>query len=415
MLKILIVDDEGEKLKQVKKLLNEFKDIPDENVNIAHSSFEAKKLLEDNVYDFMILDLNLPERFGEPPDPEGGYDLLLEINGIPKFKKPLNVVVMTLYPKLKEKFKELFEQKMVVVINYDPSNNKWREQVKQKVCQLIEIDKERARLQNSNSYNYDLAIITAVPVEARSILKLDANWTSITTTPNDSTNYLEGIFKNKEKTLRVVTASQHQMGMPAAAVLSMKLIYNFRPRYLAMVGIAAGKQEKVQLGDIIVVSDSWDYGSGKISENLAHNEESDKKELLFLPDPKYIPIDVGLKEKFMKDYSEILYKIKNNFDGEVPRSDLRIHVKPMASGSAVIQNEDIVKKFIDPINRDLYGIEMETYGVYYAAANASEPRPKVFSIKSVCDFASITKNDHYQKYAAYNSAQFLYYFALNEL
>lgn len=66
-------------------------------------------------------------------------------------------------------------------------------------------------------------------------------------------------------------------------------------------------------------------------------------------------------------------------------------------------------------NRNLLGIEMEAYGVLYAATHATKPRPKVFVAKSVCDFADEQKNDQYQDYAAYTSAKFIYQLALNYL
>jgi nucleoside phosphorylase len=53
---------------------------------------------------------------------------------------------------------------------------------------------------------------------------------------------------------------------------------------------------------------------------------------------------------------------------------------------------------------------MEAYGVYLAAQECSLPRPTCFSLKSVVDFADGDKNDRYQKYAAYTSAQTLKHF-----
>ena len=48
---------------------------------------------------------------------------------------------------------------------------------------------------------------------------------------------------------------------------------------------------------------------------------------------------------------------------------------------------------------------MEAYGVYAAVRMASRPRPVVFSAKSVCDYGTMLKDDKYQRYAAYMSAQ----------
>jgi nucleoside phosphorylase len=59
------------------------------------------------------------------------------------------------------------------------------------------------------------------------------------------------------------------------------------------------------------------------------------------------------------------------------------------------------------VHRELIGVEMEIYGLYAAANNSSNPRPKVFALKSVCDFADSEKDDKAHKYAAYTSARVL--------
>jgi len=47
---------------------------------------------------------------------------------------------------------------------------------------------------------------------------------------------------------------------------------------------------------------------------------------------------------------------------------------------------------------------MEVYGLYAAAAMTGTPRCTPIAIKSVCDFANSEKNDSFQAYAAYTSA-----------
>jgi nucleoside phosphorylase len=56
-------------------------------------------------------------------------------------------------------------------------------------------------------------------------------------------------------------------------------------------------------------------------------------------------------------------------------------------------------------NRDLLGIDMETYAVYHAAFQSRRPKPTAVSLKAVCDFADPDKNDGFQPYAAFVSAQ----------
>ena len=47
--------------------------------------------------------------------------------------------------------------------------------------------------------------------------------------------------------------------------------------------------------------------------------------------------------------------------------------------------------------------------VYFAANNASAPKPKALVVKSICDFANSEKDDKFQKFAAYTSAGYVQY------
>lgn len=101
----------------------------------------------------------------------------------------------------------------------------------------------------------------------------------------------------------------------------------------------------------------------------------------------------------------LLSGIKNNWKTSAPNNDLSLHVGPMASGASVIA-DDHSARMIATQHRELIGIEMEAYAVMAAAELSSEPKPTAIIIKSVCDFADPDKNDNWQQYAAFTSAQF---------
>jgi nucleoside phosphorylase len=198
------------------------------------------------------------------------------------------------------------------------------------------------------------------------------------------------------------------MSSTAAAILSMKMIAAFKPRYLAMVGITAGIPGKTKMGDIIAADPSWDWGCGKFSIV--------KKKFIFMPSPHQLPLDIGIRNKlkqFALDKVSLL-KIKDDWPADKPDHELSLLVGPLASGAAVLA-DGITVATVKQQHRDLLGIEMETYGVFAAAEEAMSPRPSVFSLKSVVDFADGKKSDLYQKYAAFASAQALRYFVENYL
>jgi nucleoside phosphorylase len=198
------------------------------------------------------------------------------------------------------------------------------------------------------------------------------------------------------------------MGMSAAAVAAMKLIHNFRPRYLCMCGITAGVHGKVNMGDILVPSPSWDWGSGKI--------ERKDGESRFAPDPYQISVDQDLRTK-LREYvhkDEFFAGIRARWPAQKPDHPLRLHLGPVASGAAVLADPNVVDSVKDQ-QRKLLGIEMEVYGVMTAGENSAKPCPVTFALKSVCDFGDEHKTDEFQNYAAYTSTTFLYQFALSEL
>ena len=50
---------------------------------------------------------------------------------------------------------------------------------------------------------------------------------------------------------------------------------------------------------------------------------------------------------------------------------------------------------------------MESYGVFLAASNALEPKPRALVVKSVCDYANEEKDDQYQTFAAFTASRFV--------
>lgn len=408
MIKILVVDDDPNKIDDVYSLIYEFSEIPKENIEYVLEIKNAFRRLQKVHYDLVILDIKLPNELGLGKiDEIGGVNLLESIHNTSRIKKPTYIVGLTSHDDSLGDYGQAFIDSLWALLKYNKLTDSWKDQIRKRLKYIVEWKKHNINeVKYNEKYDYDFALITAVEKEYRSVVDLNIEWKAAPIF-NDSTPYQEGTIKGKDRDYKIVVARQHQMGMPAAGVLCMKLIYNFRPRYLCMLGIAAGKRNEVNLGDLLVASESWDYGSGKIRENKPNNESH-----LFEPDPRQIALDSELKEIFLQDYSEILYRIRFEWNKKASKeikNDIKIHVGPLASGAAVIQDETVVKRYIDTQQRKLLGLDMETYATYFAATNCSSPKPKFFSIKSVCDFADKKKNDDYQSYASFVSSQFFYH------
>ena len=81
----------------------------------------------------------------------------------------------------------------------------------------------------------------------------------------------------------------------------------------------------------------------------------------------------------------------------------------------MIKNRAIIDEMILKFDRKTLGIDMESYGVFYAVENAVAPQPKAVCVKAISDFADRDKNNDYQDYAATISAKFSKEFVLDLL
>lgn len=392
---ILVVDDDTSKVKRICEEVRVILGDDGARVQVVRSAAEAVAAMRKQQFDLLVLDLNMPRRTGDGPSPEGGRFVLDAIAGGAVLQRPSHVFGLTAFKDIAAKQLTHFDRESWAIQYYDPAEDVWAERLARK---LGHIAASRA-MPSGGDYKIDCAVITAVDVEMRAVLALPADW-RVVEVEGDESIYHRGQMGD----LSMVACSVNEMGMPSAAAVAMKLIYTFRPRYLAMCGIAAGIG--AELGDILVADQCWDYGSGK-NRLIAPGEHS------LEPGPVPILLNPGLKASilaFVRDGS-ILKGIQSAWTGKPsPTMPLRAIIGPVASGAAVVENAELVKE-IRSHNRKLIGVEMETYGVFVAARVASEPRPLVLSVKSVSDTADHTKSDSHQEYAAFTSARFLGAFA----
>jgi nucleoside phosphorylase len=259
-------------------------------------------------------------------------------------------------------------------------------------------------------YTFDIAIVCALrEPELEKVLETGTElWEEVPQERNDPHTYHRNVYTTRKgNRLRVVAAAPNQMGLAASAVLATKIILRFRPKLVAMVGIAAGvKSESQGFGDILAAEHTFDYGAGK---------EGDKKgNVTFKPDPKPLDIDTALHAR-LKEWQAEGYELDNirrNWPAAKPRTALALHVGPLGSGAAVVDSRRSVKRVMEHW-RKLIGIEMEAYAVHRACKDAVAPAPMYLCLKSICDFAE-NKDDAWQPYAAFTAAQLCYRFLTAE-
>jgi len=263
--------------------------------------------------------------------------------------------------------------------------------------------KDNNCFKNNDKFDYDLAIICAIKKEFDYIKDLSDSWDELKI--NGKTYYKTYFIKDKKK-ISVIAKTENEMGMAESATLATTMINYFNPQYIAMTGIAAGiKNEGINLGDIVIPKMVWNWQSGKFK---IIDDES-----VFDRDDIKLPLDESLADaaEKIKDDNSFLADLFENFKNDINKKS-KLSVRPcivtenMVSGSAVVADSSIVKKEIG--SRKLVSIDMEAYGVFYAAKKSTKNGAEAIVIKSICDFADDKKNDDYQEFSAYASAQTLY-------
>ena len=413
MLSILIIDDSDDKIRVLKNLFREIHSIRPEKVEIADSVLTALDKLASKRYDLVILDLYLPYEKGDEANPEGGMQLveMIDSEEFNEIYKPFHIIGLSREETMPG-HREVFFRSLWYLLTYDEMDDTWRKQLTQKVSYLIQ---SKRLLQESTTYDYDVAIINALQrPENYWTKKLFSNeWTEVLVTGDDCNSYYATTLKiSTGKEIRLVTCFANQMASTASAMLTTKVIYNFRPKYLFMTGIAAAVEEdNVNYGDILVATEVWDGASGKYKDT----EDADN---IFMPDYRQKVLNSAFQNTInqLKENQQVLREISDAYSSTIkPSTNLAIHTGPMASVPAVIASEEPLNKLKEHA-RKLLGIEMEAYGMFYAAENAISPRPKIVaSLKSVSDYATKNKNDNYQDYASYTSNALLKHLVQNYL
>ena len=242
-------------------------------------------------------------------------------------------------------------------------------------------------------YDTDVALLSVTTTEFRAVTHFH-EWKAKTFT-NDEQIYDIATFERDGKERTLVHAKISEMGMTAAAATAMKVIYTFRPKYLIMVGIAAGvvqaEFEEQMYGDVIVPDIVWNYSAGKFVS-------PDKAEIVY-GNLGFLP-----RSSSEKIPEEIIPYLRKAAASE--ENPCHVYIGPMACGSTVVASRELLEKQVYTQYRHTAGLDMESYAVVYAANHASDPKPTPIIIKSVCDFADSRKSDDYQRFAAYSSCEF---------
>lgn len=393
-MKILLLEDEGEKAQDIisffQKIKTQYKQV--------HSSKDAKQELNESKYEIVIVDLKVPKENAKGnQDIRNGLSFIQYIfESLTFFNRPRAVIVLTEYVGDVRGKLNIFP---VAIIEYSRVNKNWRKCLEKRINYYQELA-------------YDVVIITAVDVEFNAFREVDkSDW-------KENNNILDFVYYEstqrdcKDETIKIALVKQRQKGLVSAVDTTNKVIQYLHPKTVIMSGICAGQKNLVNIGDIIISIKAWDYGSGSIE---SEGEKYDKFSLI--PEPDFTWIGKKM-ETLLTSYSqkkslvnELIGKDSklDKLQSELAILNPSIRVGDMASGAAVIKSEYFVKQFIREKNKKFLGIDMETYGMYYAMVHNRNEIP-FFSVKTVSDYGDEEKNKKFQEFCAGLSTQLVLYY-----
>jgi len=390
-IRVLLVDDEHRKAQRISVFLTGLH-LDIRFVHIPNAGAAREELCRAH-FDILLIDVNLPEASDREPASEGGfefYDLwLMDHESV----SPSEILFVTEREDLINEARAKADTRGIHLCSISASEDSWKRYLSA-VCKRIS-----KRVSSEKDTNVDVALVTAMrQPELEAVLRLPFNWHR-ERFEGDPTSYHFGTAQIGGSNIKVVAASAMKKGLSASAALTSKLISRTKPRVVFMVGICAGVRKKTGIGDVVIASPTWDWGSGKHVEGTDGSVVFRSGALQSASKPELIEIINDVAED-----ASTIRTLRANWEGKVPEGELAVRTGPMASGASVLANVRVVNDVIIPQNRDVIAVEMEGYGVMAAAEAFNVPS---IVIKSVCDFADAEKSDGWQDYASYTSAEFM--------
>jgi nucleoside phosphorylase len=209
-----------------------------------------------------------------------------------------------------------------------------------------------------------------------------------------------------KKSFLFYACHQASPGMVSAAILATKMIELYQPKYVVMLGMAAGFRINgmdMPFGSVLIADSVANYEMGKLDDDGFHRDIT----------TGILQVDAEVRNRMLHVKDKIIKAIERDLvDNEDFPNEGRIkgYLGPIVAGNQVVESEEFMESIKNKF-RKVVGVEMEGFAIFRAAHEAKEPKPKPILIKSVCDHGMKGKNDNYQKFASYTSAQFFLRFA----
>ncbi len=205
-------------------------------------------------------------------------------------------------------------------------------------------------------------------------------------------------IRNESRDIKIAIATQREMGLVSAAILSTISLMTYTPKIIVMGGICAGIEGKASIGDIIVANPTFNHEAGKKTEKGFEANYTQRG----------LARNIDDICQAMAEDQELLQRIRDSWNFKIgkPKTELAVHIVPMGSGSSVITEKQTLEKIMIG-NRKTVGIDMEAFAVAQSAYETLGGETPWLVVKGIQDYANEDKNDESREYAALVSAEFI--------
>lgn len=359
------------------------------SITTADTLANAIRLLTLVAFDLIILDLMLPYITGGRPDSRAGLELLRQLRSQSGVNRSTQVVGLSAFPDEIESNRSTFDEHGVLVAEFDESGA-WNTTL----TRILEDARDRSTV----PIDVDFLVICALEEERTGFRHTAFEKISEAVVSGLNVHYAR-LPASTEIFGGIIRLSQ--TGLVAATFETAIALSAFRTKSICMSGICAGFSNEANLGQLIVASPAWEYQAGKWSAN---GFEIAPMQVPLRPETRSI-IDLAVKrEEFARHLEEGLDTSTTR-----PRRQYTPLLAPFATGSAVIADVRRLEH-VEKQHRKVAALDMETFGVYFAAHESTSRVQHYFSIKCVVDLADAEKNDDLHDYGcivAARGAEFL--------
>lgn len=384
-MRILIIEDEIAKEDAVRRhIVSVISSDKIDGIDSASNLSEAMRIINTQRYDLIVLDIMLPFIEGTVAATGAGLELLSQIRTSSSPNRGTTVVGLSAYPDELQEARIEFEKHGVLVLQYDSGGN-WCTSLARVIVDVL--------ARSLKVIVAKFVIVVALEEELAGYLSCDLNWGDREVIGGLNSQFVS--VTDRPGDIGVIIRLR-QMGLAAAINDTVLAVSIFKPDIVCMSGICAGFKKNATLGQLIVASPSWEYQSGKWSDNGF--------ELAAYQIPLRASTRALVDQSLGK--AKLIDALEKDLDGANARPALRATPKlaPAATGSAVIADAARLKH-VEVQHRKIAALDMETFGVYFACHESYHFVQHYFSIKCVVDLADDHKDDSLHTYGCITSAR----------